>query len=311
MCPEYHVVVDPARLDANQLNFAQVTQALADTNLFTSAGMHEENYQLYLTTVDNRLHSSREIEEVILAWVNQAPVRIRDVAHGAAWCGAAIQSRYGRRERSGAAEHLRSAQTATRCRSPKTCSRTWSNSNAELPPDMRMAFFYDQSQFVREGVRSVWDAIILGLALSVVVLFVFLKSWRATVVAALVIPVTVLLTLIGLKLMGMSFNLMTLGGIAAVVGIVIDDAIVVVEAIYAKVEVGPAARWRPSARRCPKSVPALVGSTHDPGRRVHSAGVSGRRGGRVLPGLGDDDGDRPADFAGAGRHLDAGHRRHC
>ena len=78
--PEYHVVVDPSKLDANHLTFSQVTQALADTNLFTPAGMHEENYQLYLVVVDNRLHDPREIEDVVVAWINQAPVRVRDVA---------------------------------------------------------------------------------------------------------------------------------------------------------------------------------------------------------------------------------------
>lgn len=133
----------------------------------------------------------------------------------------------------------------------------------ELPPDMKLAFFYDQSQFVREGVRSVWDAILLGLALSVVVLFVFLRSIAATIVAALVIPVTILLTLIGLRLLGMSFNLMTLGGIAAVVGIVIDDAIVVVEAIYAKILAGCSSV--DAVKLAVQEVgPALVGSTMTP-----------------------------------------------
>ncbi len=260
--PEYQVVVDPAKLDANQLTFAQVTQALADTNLFISAGMHEENYQLYLTTVDNRLRSQREIEEVILAWVNQAPVRIRDVA--TVQLGSAPQ--FNRVTADGKEAVLLNIYGQPDCNIVQIAADLHADLDRlerELPPDMRMAFFYDQSQFVREGVRSVWDAIFLGLALSVMVLFVFLKSWRATAVAAMVIPVTVLLTLIGLKLMGMSFNLMTLGGIAAVVGIVIDDAIVVVEAIYAHVEAGrtPVASVAKAMREVG---PALVGSTMTP-----------------------------------------------
>ncbi len=260
--PEYHVVVDPAQLDANQLTFAQVTQALADTNLFTSAGMHEENYQLYLTTVDNRLHSQQEIEEVILAWVNQAPIRVRDVA--TVERGSAPQ--FNRVTADGQEAVLLNIYGQPGCNTVQIAEdlqREIQRLRQEMPPDMKMAFFYDQSQFVREGVRSVWDAIILGLALSVVVLFVFLRSWRATVVAALVIPVTVLLTLIGLKLLGMSFNLMTLGGIAAVVGIVIDDAIVVVEAIYALVEAGekPALAVQQAMQEVG---PALVGSTMTP-----------------------------------------------
>ena len=260
--PEFHVVVDPARLDTNQLSFSQVTKALADTNLFTSAGMHEENYQLYLTTVDNRLRSQKEIEDVILAWVNQAPIRVRDVA--TVQRGSAPQ--FNRVKANGKEAVLLNVYGQPDCNTVQIATdlqQDLEQLKLELPPDMRMAFFYDQSQFVREGVRSVWDAIFLGLALSVVVLFVFLRSWRATLVAALVIPVTVLLTLIGLKLMGMSFNLMTLGGIAAVVGIVIDDAIVVVEAIYAKVEAG-LTPTKAVIGAIQEVGPALVGSTLTP-----------------------------------------------
>ncbi len=132
-----------------------------------------------------------------------------------------------------------------------------------LPPDMRMAFFYDQSQFVREGVKSVWECIFIGLGLSVLVLYLFLRSTAVTAVAAAVIPVTILLTLIGMRLLGMSFNLMTLGGIAAVVGLVIDDAIVVVEAISTKVEAGHSPSQ--AVQLAIQEVgPALVGSTLAP-----------------------------------------------
>ncbi len=103
---------------------------------------------------------------------------------------------------------------------------------------MKLALFYDQSVIVRDSVRSVWEAILFGLLLSILILYSFLKSWGTTLVATLVIPVTVLITLVSMKLTGLSFNLMTLGGIAAAIGLVIDDAIVVVEAIYAKVMTG-------------------------------------------------------------------------
>jgi multidrug efflux pump subunit AcrB len=103
---------------------------------------------------------------------------------------------------------------------------------------MKLAFFYDQSLLVRASVRSVWEAILFGLILSVVIMYLFLKDWGATLTATVVIPVTVLITLVAMRLAGLSFNLMTLGGIAAAIGLVIDDAIVVVEAIYVKVAAG-------------------------------------------------------------------------
>jgi CzcA family heavy metal efflux pump len=260
--PEYHVVVDPAKLNAHRLTLGQITQALSDTNLFTPAGMHEENYQLYLTVVDNRLHDPGEIEDVIVAWVNQAPVRIRDLA--TVRRGAAPQ--FNRVTADGQQAVLLNIYGQPGCSTVQIfddLEGELQQLRRDLPPDMKLAFFYDQSQFVREGVRSVWEAIILGLGLSVVVLFVFLRSAAATFVAAVVIPVTVLLTLIGLRLMGMSFNLMTLGGIAAVVGIVIDDAIVVVEAIHAKILAGHGVIT--AVTLAMKEVgPALVGSTMAP-----------------------------------------------
>jgi multidrug efflux pump subunit AcrB len=133
----------------------------------------------------------------------------------------------------------------------------------ELPPDTKLAFFYDQSLFVREGVRSVWESIILGLGLSVLVLYVFLRSVPETITAAAVIPVTVLLTLVGMRAFHMSFNLMTLGGIAAAIGVIIDDAIVVVEAIHAKMLAGHTARQAVRLAGREIGLP-LVGSTLTP-----------------------------------------------
>jgi multidrug efflux pump subunit AcrB len=100
-----------------------------------------------------------------------------------------------------------------------------------LPPGIQIQPFYDQSIIVGESIKSVRDAILLGLILASIILVVFLRDWGTSLVAGLVIPVTVMVTFIALKMMGQTFNLMTLGGLAAAVGLVIDDAIVVVENI--------------------------------------------------------------------------------
>ena len=100
-----------------------------------------------------------------------------------------------------------------------------------LPPGVEIRPFYDQSIIVGESIKSVRDAILLGLILASIILVVFLRDWGTSLVAGLVIPVTVMVTFIALKVMGETFDLMTLGGLAAAVGLVIDDAIVVVENI--------------------------------------------------------------------------------
>ena len=272
--------------------------------------MHEENYQLYLAIVDNRLHSPQEIEDVILAWINQAPVRVRDVATVRRGSRAPQFNRVSADGKEAVLLNIYGQPGCNTVQIADDLQQDLEQLRTRSATRHGMAFFYDQSQFVREGVRSVWEAIFLGLALVGRRPVRVPAKWRATLVAALVIPVTVLLTLIGLRLLGMSFNLMTLGGIAAVVGIVIDDAIVVVEAIYAKVLGGAHIRECREAGD-PRSRPRTGRQHHDSRRCFHSSGVSGWRDRCLFPSVGSDDGDRPADLAGAGRHLDTGDRRNA
>jgi len=260
--PEFHVLVDPVRLDAYHMTLQQVSDALAKTNKFTSAGMHEENHQLYLALVDGRVANSDEIRDVVIAWERGSPVRVQDVASvrpGAAprfnivtadGVDAVLLNIYAQPDGNalGIARDLKQELSALR---------------AELPPDMHLAFFYDQSLFVREGVESVWESIIIGLVLSVLVLFAFLRTASTTFVASTAVPVTILVTLVSMRFFHMSFNLMTLGGIAAAIGMVIDDAIVVVEAIHAKVCAGHAPRRAALLAVREVGMP-LVGSTLTP-----------------------------------------------
>jgi multidrug efflux pump subunit AcrB len=142
--PEFHVIVDPAKLDANHLTFGQVTQALAETNQFTSAGMHEENYQLYLAVVDNRLRNPEEIEDVVISWVNQAPVRIRDI--GVVRRGEAPQ--FNRVSADGKDAVLLNIYGQPDCNIVQIADdldQELKRLRQELPPDMKLAFFYDQS----------------------------------------------------------------------------------------------------------------------------------------------------------------------
>ena len=231
--PEWHVIVDPVRLQAAKLTLSQVTEAFTKNNLVSSTGLHEENHMLYLSVVDGRVHSQKEIEDFPVTVANGRPVRVRDFARvergpepvfnivTADGQDAVLLNIYSQPDGS-------TLDIARRLKAELAALKT------ELPPDMKLAFFYDQSLFVKASVESVWEAILFGLILSIVILYFFLKHWGTTLVATLVIPVTVLITLLAIKLAGLSFNLMTLGGIAAAIGLVIDDAIVVVEAIHTK-----------------------------------------------------------------------------
>jgi len=235
--PEFHVIVDAGRLQAARLGVTQITEALALNNLVAPTGMLEENHTLYLSTVDGRLHSIAEIADLVVAVVDGSPVRVKDVAR----VERGPEPVFNIVTADGVNAVLLNIRSQPDGSTLDIASRLQEELQAlrrELPPDMKLAFFYDQSVIVRESVRSVWEAIIFGLILSIVIIYLFLKNWSTTLVAILVIPVTVLVTVVAMKLMGLSFNLMTLGGIAAAIGLIIDDAIVVVEAIHARMMAG-------------------------------------------------------------------------
>jgi multidrug efflux pump subunit AcrB len=134
---------------------------------------------------------------------------------------------------------------------------------ATLPPGVHLTSFYDQSQLVRASIASVRDAIFIGLVLACVILFLFLHDWRSSLVAGMVIPVTVAITILLLWVLGESFNLMTLGGLAAAIGLVIDDAIVVVENIVVHRDAGQS-RTEAIRRALSEITAPLVGSTITP-----------------------------------------------
>ncbi len=137
-----------------------------------------------------------------------------------------------------------------------------------LPRGVHFETFYDQGDFIRKSIMSTRDSIVIGVILSMVVLFIFLRSWRTTLVMALVVPVTIAITIGILYTFGKSINIMTLGGMAAAVGLIIDDSIVIIEHIFTQfsrhdAETGEAkVTFSASATKALHGLmPAIIGST--------------------------------------------------
>lgn len=267
--PEYHVRVDPFKLESYHLAMNQVSDALLKGNLIGPAGLRDEDHQLFLTIVDARAKAAPEIGDLVIVQTESGPVRIKDVAE--VLPGREPQFNIVKADGKPAVLlNIRSQADGSTVGIADGVNRELESLRQELPPDMRLALFYDQSILVKESVGSVWESILFGLLLSVGIMVGFLKSgqrWTTTIgtaaVAVVVIPVTILASLTAMKLLGMSFNLMTLGGIAAAVGLVIDDAIVVVESIATHVASGltPIAAVGRSAAEI---TGPLVGSTLTP-----------------------------------------------
>lgn len=243
--PEYHIIVDPLRLHALHLSLTQLTEALNKNNLIQPTGMLEEDYQLYLTVVDARLKNLADIENLTISFTpNQPttrghPIRIKDFAE----VQYAVEPAFNIVTANGQQAvllNIYSQPNGSTLAIAKQLSEELALLQKSLPKDIHASIFYDQSLLVTDSLQSVWEAIFIGLLLTISILYCFLKNWHATLIAATAIPVTVLLTLLAMRIMGLSFNLMTLGGIAAAIGLIIDDAIVVVDAIHTKIMTGHA-----------------------------------------------------------------------
>ena len=259
---EYHVTIDPERLIAHGVSIQQVADAVKNANIIASPGLVEENHQLELTLVSGQATAPDQLNSIVVATVNNAPVTVADVAT----VGAGTEPQYTIVTADGHPAvllNVRRQPDANTVTVTDEVKAELSALRAQIPKDVRIAPFYDQSLLVRESQKSVRDAILIGLLLSVIILYAFLRNWGTTFVAILVIPVTVLATFLVMWLVGLSFDLMTLGGVAAAIGLVIDDAIVVVENIYTHLARGQGRREAVQSAITEITVP-IIGSTITP-----------------------------------------------
>jgi multidrug efflux pump subunit AcrB len=220
-----------ARLQSSGVTLTDLSTGVNASNIIDSPGLYEANHQLILGLIGAQVHDAQELSQLVVKTTpNGAPVRVSDVAI----VEKAVMPVYTVVTANG-----KPAVLLNITRQPD--SNTVAVANAvstevaqlrkKLPPGVHLEPYYDQSQLVRESIGSVRDAILIGLVLACVILFLFLRDWSSSLIAGLVIPVTVAVTFVFLRIIGQSFNLMTLGGLAAAIGLVIDDAIVVVENI--------------------------------------------------------------------------------
>ena len=227
--PEFHIVPDPAKLLVAGVTVPDILESVRRTNLIDSPGLLEENHQLILGLINGQLRTPEQIGGVVIKTTQTGiPVHIGDVAT----VTPAVKPVYTVVTANGKPSLLININRQPDSNTVQVANEVHAEIDRirqTLPKGIQIQPFYDQSLIVNQSISSVRDAILLGLILASIILVVFLRDWGTSIVAGLVIPVTVSVTFIALKLLGESFNLMTLGGLAAAVGLVIDDAIVVVE----------------------------------------------------------------------------------
>src|SRR5689334_9701037 len=261
--PEFQVTPEPARLLAAGITVNDILDAIRRTNLIDSPGLIENNHQLVLGLISGQVRTPEQLGQIVVKTSTAGvPIRLGDIANIAP----SVAPVYTMVTANGKPAVLLSVH-----RQPDSNTLDVANEvhaqieeiRPTLPPGVHIEPFYDQSTIVHESIASVRDAVLLGLVLSSIILVLFLRDWGTSLVAGLVIPATLLITFIVLKLTGESFNLMTLGGLAAAVGLVIDDAIVVLENIVLHRDAGQG-RLEAIQSALKEMTAPLIGSTITP-----------------------------------------------
>jgi len=229
--PEVEVRPDPPKMLAAAVTVTGLLDAIRHSNLIDSPGLIEENHQLILGLVSGQAHTPEEIANIVVKTTPSGlPIRIGDFST----VSNSVKPVYTIVSANGKPAVLLNINRQPNSNTVNVASDTRTEVAAiqkTLPRGVELKPFYDQSEIVSDSIKSVRDAILIGLVLASIILVIFLRDWGTSLVAGLVIPATIAVTFIALRMLGESFDLMTLGGLAAAVGLVIDDAIVVVENI--------------------------------------------------------------------------------
>ena len=260
--PEFAITPDSARMMRSHVALQDILDAVNKTNIIDSPGLLTRNHQLYLGLVTAQVQTPEQIGEIVIKTVNDVPVRVRDIATVAPSAAPAYTV---------VTADGKPAVLVSISRQPDSNTVEVANEvnqeidglRSSLPSGVVLRTFYDQSNIVRESIGSVRDALIIGLLLAGFIIWLFLRDWGIAVMTGLVIPFAIFVTFIVMKILGQSFNMMTLGGLAAAGGLVIDNAIVVVENIVLHCDGGEGPLEAVSSALKEITIP-LLGSTLTP-----------------------------------------------
>jgi CzcA family heavy metal efflux pump len=236
---EFEVAIDPARLAAYKLSLTDVSKAIGASNVLMATGRIEDHYKLYLVVVNSTITRLDELRNVVVSTSGANQIRLGDVA--SVRLGVVPQwMRVTADGEDAVLINIYQQPGANSVAMAKAIRAKLASFQAQMPPGVRLANWYDQSELVIASAASVRDAIMIGVVLAALTLFAFLRNWKITAIAVALVPVVMASTILLLDVFGMGFNIMTLGGMAAAVGLVIDDAIVMIEHIVRRMREGGA-----------------------------------------------------------------------
>ena len=236
---EIEVVCRPDDLLAHGLSAADLADQIGQLTPFQPVGVVEGQPAAFQIIVDALPKRAAEIENLVLTTRRDQPVRVGDVADvkvlhkdrtmsiGFEQKDAVVITVFRRL----GGNTVQVSRDVAALLEERGLTKPTDDPNKKPPRNIRATIVYDQAAFVRTAVDNVRDAILLGGLFSVLILFAFLRSWRATLISALAIPATLAITFLFLNWTGATLNLMSLGGLAVAIGLIIDDTVVVIENI--------------------------------------------------------------------------------
>jgi CzcA family heavy metal efflux pump len=227
---EIRVDVDPSRLASYGLTMDEVSKALTAANVLSAVGRVEDRHKLLLTLSDSQLKSPDEIRRTIVRSGPTGAIYLSNVARvfEAAAPSWTIVTADGHPSIILQVKQQQDGNTVQIVNDIKSALATYA---PKLPPDFHISNWYDQSELILGSAMSVLEAVLIGVALAALVLLAFLRDVKITIITLVVVPAVLAATVLVLTVLGMSFNIMTLGGMAAAIGLIIDDAIVMIEQI--------------------------------------------------------------------------------
>lgn len=231
---EIEVIADPARLAAQRLTYDDLANAIKEATGVTAVGRLPQDYKQYLIVAAQEARTPDDIAAIVVAH----GLRVRDVATVTLGTEDHVRIIAGDGKPAALLNITRQPGGNTLAIVDSVASLAASVSKT-LPPGVKLKAVYDQGALVRDAMKSVRDAMIIGAILAVIILLLFLHHARITAISASSIPLTLAISVFAMYLIGQTFNLMTLGAMAIAIGLVIDDSVVITENIVRHLRLNP------------------------------------------------------------------------
>ena len=228
---EYWIELDQQKMSSFSITPDMVSEVLSQNHFISSNGYMIDYKRLYLTVTDAGLYTLDDVQNVIIKNDGKRTIKLKDFSN------VLVQekteyTRINANGRQGLLVAILKQPTANLVNLSKNVLLQKKELEKILPKDVKLTLYYDQADFVNDAISSVSDSLWLGLVLAIIVAILFLRSFRASATILITIPITLLLSIIVLYSIGYTLNIMTFGAIAAAIGLIIDDAVVVVEQIH-------------------------------------------------------------------------------